>query len=243
MKNALATLAALLLTGSALSAQVIEIHTPQPILVQPQPAPAAAVTVQTIPAAAVTVQTQQPIVVNAPQPYASFESPIGFGLFPPIQFPPTNASVAGLRLSILAAKNANVGFLDLQPLVGITDGDFTGIAIAGLWNKVGRNASALQIGGLLNTVDGAFAGLQIAGIANVNSNDFSTDALQIACFNRAGGISGGVQLGVLNLAKHWSGLQLGVINVAENLNGLQIGLANIIRQSHVPFMLILNASF
>lgn len=243
MKNALATLAALLLTGSVLSAQVIEIHTPQPILVQPQPAPAATVTVQPAPATTVTVQPRQRIVVNDLKPLSTFESPIGFGLVPPIQFPPANASVGGLRLSILAAKNANVGFLDLQPLVGITDGDFTGIAIAGLWNKVGRNASALQIGGLLNTVDGAFSGLQIAGIANVNSNDFSTDALQIACFNRAGGISSGAQLGVLNLAQHWSGLQLGVINVAENLNGLQIGLANIIRQSPVPFMLILNASF
>lgn len=222
MKKLLAALVLSLV--SLLSAQIVQIHTPQPqtVVVQPQ---ATNVKVAALPVT------------------SSFPSPLGIGLFPPLQFPRKNDSVSGIRLSILGASNAQVEVLDMNALVGITDLDFTGLALAGLWNKVGQNANALQIAGLFNTVGGAFTGIQIAAIANINGNDLGTEALQIACYNQTGGISGGLQIGVINQAKHWSGLQIGVINVAENLNGLQIGLANIIKQSDLPFMLLLNAAF
>jgi hypothetical protein len=53
----------------------------------------------------------------------------------------------------------------------------------------------------------------------------------------------GVQLGFFNKSKSVKGLQLGVVNMTEDMQGIQIGIANFIKNSTLPFMVIVNAKF
>lgn len=53
----------------------------------------------------------------------------------------------------------------------------------------------------------------------------------------------GIQSGVINVAESMNGLQIGLINITQNMKGLQIGLVNYIKNSSLPFMVIVNGKF
>jgi hypothetical protein len=81
-----------------------------------------------------------------------------------------------------------------------------------------------------------------AQVAIVNwSNAFIGVEWGAANFN-AGHISG-AQVGFFNKSKSVKGIQLGVVNMTEDIEGVQIGFANFIKNSSLPFMVIVNARF
>jgi hypothetical protein len=53
----------------------------------------------------------------------------------------------------------------------------------------------------------------------------------------------GVQIGIFNKSKSVKGLQLGIVNKTDDIYGVQLGIANFIKNSSIPFMVILNAKF
>lgn len=158
-------------------------------------------------------------------------SPVSLGLVPGIQFPPSDYSVTGARVSLLFGHHRDMFGLDLGVLGNITDQSFIGVAVSGLFNLTHGQTTAV--------------GLQLAGIANVNTNKASIYGVQAALVNSNEaeakvvglGLAAinldpfttvvGAQVGIYNRAQDVYGFQIGLVNVAKNLHGIQIGLVNI----------------
>lgn len=140
-------------------------------------------------------------------------TPIEVGLFPPLQLPGTDYAVKGLRLAGVGVNRTFAG-LDLGILGNVTDVEFSGIAISGLFN--------------LNRGTSTVYGLQLAGIANLDLGSSEVYGLQLAGYNYAGKVHG---------------LQIGLINVANELHGVQIGLFNINHNGPFHGSPIINAAF
>ncbi len=143
----------------------------------------------------------------------SDNSPLGIGLFPPLQLPNSGYGIVGLRLSLVGVHREAQG-IDLALLGNLTNKKFRGLAISGLFNY---NSG-------LSTV----VGLQAAGIANLNSGTSTIYGVQLAGYNTAGTVYG---------------LQLGLVNVANDLHGIQIGLFNINKTGIFKGSPIINIGF
>jgi hypothetical protein len=176
-------------------------------------------------------------------------SPISVAIVPPVQFPPGDFSVTGLRASVLWGKHRDVYGLDFGLLGNITEQTFTGIAVSGVFNNTHGTTTIL--------------GLQLAGITNINTNKTSVYGLQAALgvnYNSAAATVAGIQLallanvapftdiyglqvGLYNRAKEIYGFQIGLVNVADNLHGIQIGLANFNHKGPFAISPILNVGF
>lgn len=205
------------------------------------------------------------------------------GIATPVQWPDSNCDVRGLRFSLFYGESRNVTGLDLS-LVGYTRESFTGISLDG-FNLVAGETKGVQasIFGNVSTfdMDGAMLAL------GVNDCRATITGLQCSLFNIAGqlagvqfgavnwgvGLSGGVQLGlvnvessdfvgcsvgavnctdsfvgvqagVLNIAtKTGRGLQLGLFNAADKYIGVQVGLLNLIGNARIPVLPFVNAQF
>lgn len=141
------------------------------------------------------------------------ESPIGIGIFPPVQFPGSEFGVTGIRLSVVGVNRAASG-IDLALLGNMTNQSFKGLAISGLFNY--------------NKVGADIIGLQFATLANINGTGSSLY---------------GVQIGAYNAVTNAYGIQIGLVNVAERLHGIQIGLLNFNAGGPFKASPIINASF
>jgi hypothetical protein len=130
--------------------------------------------------------------------------------------------VLGLRFSLLSGAQTKV--------VGIDSGLFnnadslTGLGL-GLCNWTGIDAEGVQLAIGLNNIEANLAGVQIAQ------------------FNRIGGLLTGVQLGAVNDVEGGKGLQIGIVNFAESLHGLQLGVMNCNKNGFLRCFPILNYGF
>jgi hypothetical protein len=176
-------------------------------------------------------------------------SPVGIAILPPIQFPPDDFAITGLRASLLWGHHRNVYGLDVGVLGNMTDQVFTGVGIAGIINYTTGTTSAigLQAAGITNVNLGQtnVYGVQVALGMNYNAAASSVSGLQAALIANVAPFTDiyGVQLGLYNRAKDVYGLQLGLVNVADNLHGIQIGLINFNRKGTFVVSPILNAGF
>jgi hypothetical protein len=120
-----------------------------------------------------------------------------------------------------------------------------------------KSDDMIGVQGAIVTRSNKFLGIQM-GFINLSSHDGDFGGVQFGLINRAKSFTGlqmailfnkaademnGVQLGLINSATNFKGLQLGLVNTAANAKGVQLGLINIMRNSYVPFMVILNAKF
>lgn len=175
-------------------------------------------------------------------------SPLSVSIVPPVEFPPEDFSITGARLSVLYGHHRNMYGLDLGVLGNITDQDFTGIAVSGVFNNTRgtTNILGLQLAGLtnINTNKTNVYGLQAALGMNYNTAESRVIGLQLSLVNWSPFTTiDGLQLGVYNKARAVYGLQIGLVNDCENLHGIQIGLVNF---NHAgPFVVspILNVGF
>lgn len=176
-------------------------------------------------------------------------SPLSIAIVPPIQFPPDDFSVTGLRGSALWGHHRNFYGLDLGLLGNVTDQEFTGLAVSGAFNytRGTTHAIGLQLAGLtnVNTSKTAVYGLQVAGVLNYNSAASTVRGLQLALLANQSPFTDiyGAQVGIYNRAKDVYGLQIGVVNVADNLHGLQIGLVNFNHSGPFAISPFLNVGF
>lgn len=157
-------------------------------------------------------------------------SPLSISILPPVQFPPDDFNITGVRVSVLYGKHRSVYGIDASAIGNITDLNFVGIGVSGVFNVTKGMTTIL--------------GLQAAGIANINTNKTNVFGVQTALYNynSAASAVAGVQLGLVNQSPHTNiygfqlgvynkaldvyGFQIGLINSATNLHGLQIGLVN-----------------
>lgn len=147
------------------------------------------------------------------KPPVGSATPIGLGIYPPVQFPNTKFAVSGVRMSVLMGENREMSGIDIGLIGNNTGQDFVGLAIAGLFNW--------------NQGTATIFGAQLAGIINLNEERGSVYGLQLAIVNQSQFIDiYGLQVGLFNKANSIYGLQVGLFNYTKNLHGLQIGLAN-----------------
>jgi hypothetical protein len=176
-------------------------------------------------------------------------SPVAISILPPIQFPPDDFTVTGLRASVLWGHHRNFYGLDLGVLGNITDQTFVGAAFSGLANYTtgATDAVGFQIAGLANINQGQTSvyGLQLALGVNYNAAASSVSGLQAALLANIAPFTDiyGVQVGLYNRAKDVYGFQFGLVNVADTLHGIQIGLVNFHRKGTFVVSPILNAGF
>ncbi len=181
---------------------------------------------------------------------AELVSPVGFALVDfngfHAEFPGSESSVCGLRLTILRSVHKEVCGLDVGLLVNGTAGAFTGVELAGGANIVAGRARilGLQAAGLLNLDSQvSLLGLQFA-LVNRILNDGTIIGAQVGLWNGAAKTDiYGLQLSGVNQAHKVIGLQLGLINITDELHGVQIGLLNFNRNGLIKFFPGINASF
>jgi hypothetical protein len=176
-------------------------------------------------------------------------SPVGIAIFPPIQFPPADFDITGLRFSLLWGHHRNVYGIDIGVLGNITDQSSVGASLAGIINYTTgvTHAVGFQAAGITNVNTGQTSvyGLQVALGVNYNGAASSVNGLQAAILANVAPFTDiyGVQLGIYNRAKDVYGLQLGLVNVADSVHGIQIGLVNFNHKGTFVVSPIINAGF
>jgi hypothetical protein len=187
------------------------------------------------------------VLLSATSSFAAL-SPLGVAIIPPVQFPPGDFSITGARISLLWGQHRDVYGVDLGLLGNITEQDFVGVGVSGLFNitKGTTYVTGLQAAGFgnFNNQKTNVYGLQLAAIMNYNKAESSVYGVQLAAANIADHTDiYGFQMGVYNSAKAVYGVQFGLVNMTNNLHGVQIGLVNF--NSAGPFKVspILNVGF
>ena len=176
-------------------------------------------------------------------------SPVSVAIIPPVQFPPSDFSVTGVRASVLWGQHRDLYGLDFGLLGNITEQSFTGIAVSGIFNNTRgvTNILGLQFAGItnINTNKVSVYGLQAALGANYNGAAADVVGVQLALFANIAPFTDiyGVQIGLYNRAKEVYGFQIGLVNIADNLHGIQIGLANFNHKGPFAISPLLNVGF
>lgn len=182
-------------------------------------------------------------------PALAATSPLGVSVVPPVQFPADDFSITGARFSLLWGRHRHFYGLDIGGIGNITDQEFVGLSLAGVFNATHGTTSII--------------GLQAAGAANINTNKTSVYGIQFALGVNSNSASSkvvgvqaallanlsqhtdiyGVQMGLYNKAQTVRGLQIGLVNVATSLYGLQIGLVNFHHKGIFAVSPIVNIGF
>ncbi|MBX3021387.1 MAG: hypothetical protein KF799_06875 [Bdellovibrionales bacterium] len=175
-------------------------------------------------------------------------SPISLGIVPPLQFPPSDFTIAGARLSLLYGQQRDVYGLDVGVIGNITEVAFVGVSVSGGFNyhKGMTTVLGLQLAGGANvtTQKTRVFGLQAAAGANYMTAESSVVGVQLALANLSDHTTiYGLQVGVYNRALAVYGFQVGLINDATNLHGVQIGLLNYNRTGTLLVSPIINVGF
>jgi hypothetical protein len=179
----------------------------------------------------------------------AFVSPLSFNLFPPVEFPSSEYSVAGLRLSALWGDQRDLYGIDLGLLGNITEQRFVGAAFSGLFNVTHGDTTVVgfQIAGLanVNTNKTNVVGLQAALGINYHVAESSIEGLELAFIGNYAPHTNiyGAQIGLYNKAQDVYGIQFGLVNSCSDLHGLQIGLVNFNDKGLFAVSPILNVGF
>jgi len=122
-------------------------------------------------------------------------TPFMLSIVDPLQLPPSDFDVGGLKISLLYGKCADFLGLDIG-IVSHATGDAEGLHVVGLANIIEGDSIGLHVSGA-NYVQGEFSGLQIGILNNCSHVD-------------------GLQIGVINITDTAYGLQIGLINVIKD---------------------------
>jgi len=175
-------------------------------------------------------------------------TPLSVGIAPPVQFPPSDFTITGLRFSGLWGRHRDLYGLDLGGLGNITEQRFVGLGVSGLFNYTQGTTTilGLQLAGLtnINTNKTDVYGLQLALGLNSNTAASSLAGIQLAAVNLSPFMDiYGLQAGIYNSAKDVYGFQIGLVNVADSLHGIQIGLINFHKKGLIGVSPIINVGF
>jgi len=139
-------------------------------------------------------------VVGAVLPAQAEGKPIQISLYSPVQIVPPDQSIAGLRLSILYGRNANMTGFDWG-LVTRTTGNLVGLQDSFV-GFVDGNTTGIQLG-FVPMTKGSMTGLQWGFVTSAGH----VEGLQLGFVNSTGTIHG-LQIGLLNFVKKGGWLPL-----------------------------------
>ena len=124
--------------------------------------------------------------------------------------------VNGLQVGgLLNYVNQSVQGVQAGGLINTVRQSLDGAQIAGLVNFTNQDVDGVQIGGLINTAGQSVKGVQLAGLVNYAHRD----------------VKGWQISGILNRAKHVSGgHQIGLVNIADSAGNVPIGLISYVKK-------------
>lgn len=174
-------------------------------------------------------------------------SPLGLSIAPPVELPPQDFTVTGVRTSLLWGDHRDVYGIDLGVIGNATDTNFVGIAVSGgfNYNKGTATVIGLQAAGItnVNVNHASIVGAQVA-LVNVNEAESTLAGVELGLVNNSAYTTiVGVQAGLYNKARVVDGFQIGLINIADSLHGIQVGLANFNHTGLFSFAPFLNIGF
>jgi hypothetical protein len=175
-------------------------------------------------------------------------SPIAIDIAAPLQFPPEDFYVTGLRVSALWGEHRGVYGIDIGGIGNISDQTFAGLAVAGgfNWTKGNTTIVGLQAAGLMNynVQKTNVVGVQVAAV-NSNVAESTIVGLEIGPIANLAPHTTiyGFQVGLYNKAYEVNGFQIGLLNFTTTLHGLQIGLVNFNEKGLFSVCPILNFGF
>lgn len=186
------------------------------------------------------------VLLQTPEASA-FNSPLSLALVPPIQFPSSEYSVTGARVSLLWGRHRDVYGLDIGVIGNMTDQRFVGLALSGLFNSTSGDTTILLLQAAvlanLNVQKTNVYGVQLAAL-NKNDAESSLTGIGLGLVNLSPNMRIiGIQAGLYNKARSVYGFQIGVINQTTDLHGLQIGLLNFATNGPFAVSPILNVGF
>ena len=161
----------------------------------------------------------------------------------------TGLQVTGFNLAYLAPVDG----LQIGAIAN-RDRDFRGVQISGIVNWNEDESAGVQIGTV--NYGGEWVGFQLGGVswmvaaftgvtfdgALTTRNNFT--GWSLAGFNYGLKDVSGAQMGCVNVAAETStGLQLGLVNFAKHHDGLQLGLVNINSSGFLPCFIGINFNF
>ncbi len=175
-------------------------------------------------------------------------SPVSVSVLKPVQFPPSDFSITGARLSLLWGQHRDLYGVDLGVIGNITEQSFVGVGVSGgfNWTQGQTTILGLQLAGIgnFNTNKTNVYGLQLALLTNYNTAASQVTGIQAALVNYSPHTNiYGVGLGLYNRAQDVYGVQIGLVNVADNLHGIQIGLINFNHKGLFVVSPIINVGF
>jgi len=158
----------------------------------------------------------------------------------PVQFSapnlraPDDASVDGVRLSVIHGKNENVRGFDLGVLSLSETSNLSGFS------------AVFGVGKVNGDMNGCAASL-------VNVHSGSDDGVNAAFVNRVNDLKHGVNVGFVNVADGYtqvdvgglnvsdaSSVQLGFLNVTGRITGIQLGFLNVAENGFLPIFPFFN---
>ena len=175
-------------------------------------------------------------------------SPVAINIFAPVQFPPEDFSVTGVRATALFGHQRNMYGIDIAAIGNMTDLEFAGIAVAGGFNLTHGNTSIIgaQVAGItnVNVQKTTVVGVQVAAVNN-NQADSTIIGLQVAPIANVSSHTTiyGFEVGLYNKAYEVNGFQIGLLNFTTSLHGLQIGLLNFNEKGLFSVCPVLNVGF
>ncbi len=174
-------------------------------------------------------------------------SPLALSIVPPLQYPASDYSITGARVSALWGRHRDIYGIDIGLLGNITEQDFVGIGVSGLFNATYGTTTVwfLQaaLGMNYNKQKTNVYGVQVAAV-NINEAASAIGGLQLALTNIGDHTTiYGAQVGIYNRALTVNGFQIGIINVTETLRGIQIGLLNFQSKGLFKVSPIINIGF
>lgn len=176
-------------------------------------------------------------------------SPLSLAILAPVQFPTSEFTVTGARISALWGRHRDIYGLDFGVLGNITDQRFVGIGASGLFNLTRGDTTILGLqlagGANVNIQKTNVYGLQAALGVNVNQAESAINGVQLAALANLSEFTAirGAQIALYNRARAVYGFQIGLVNVATSLHGIQIGLLNFHQQGTVSVSPIINIGF
>ena len=147
--------------------------------------------------------------------------------------------------SLMNVCHRHMTGLQLALFGNVVGGNMRGLQVGMLGNQCRGRMTGLQVAGLFNE-SAWMHGIQLQVSPIGGNRTVEMQGLQVSLVlpgNSATHLNG-AQIGIgLNRADRIEGLQLGLVNYARHMHGVQIGLLNIIRESALPVCPIVNASF
>jgi hypothetical protein len=187
-------------------------------------------------------------LITAPRAHAAL-SPLGVSIIPPLEFPPEDFAVTGVRVSVLWGKTRDVYGFDFGLVGNVTQQNFVGIGVSGLFNLNEGAATVIGLqlagGANINVNKAQIYGLQVAGGVNSNQAESTVVGVQLAALSNYSPYTKvyGAQISLYNRAREVNGFQIGLFNVADSLHGIQIGLLNFNHTGLFAVAPILNIGF